>query len=233
MSRLLAGVRCDLEVQLRNGLYYAVGFVMAISAAVLTAIPHDGLARLLPAITLNNLAVTAFFFMAALTLLERDEYSRMARFVTPLREQEYLGAKLLSLLIPALAQHLVLGLVLVGPRPELGWLAMGVALATVIMVAAGLGLALRYRSINEMLLPAVPWIGLLLLPMLSDILGFEHWLLLLHPLQGPVLLMRAGVAPLPAPLISVAIATGAIWTGVALVLAVRALQRARLISNPE
>jgi fluoroquinolone transport system permease protein len=229
MSRWLAAISCDVEVQLRNGLYYAVGFVLAISAAVLAAIPHDGLARLLPAIVLNNLAVTAFFFVAALVLLERAEQSRLARFVTPLRSYEYFGAKCLTLLLPALAQHLVLGLVLVGPHPEIVWLGLGVTLATLLMVAAGLVLALRYRSINAMLLPAVPWIALLLVPMLADLLQIEHWLLWLHPLYGAVLLMRAYIIPIPLPWIVAGIVGGLAWTTLACMLALRSLRHARLV----
>ena len=73
MSRLLSTARCDLELQARNGLYYATGFVLLLTLAALGALPASGLARLLPAVALNTMGVTGFYFSAALTLLERAE----------------------------------------------------------------------------------------------------------------------------------------------------------------
>ena len=191
--RFVACAYCDAEIQLRNGLYSATAFVVAISAAILLALPAGHFAALLPAIALNNLAITSFFFMAALVLLEQSEGSPLARAVAPLRAGEYLAAKLVTLAALGVLQHFVLGVLLGVALTQLPLLLLGVALAAVMLALAGFMLAVRYRSINEMLLPAVPWIALLQAPIMGDILGWNSWFVYLHPMQAPIVLMHAAI----------------------------------------
>jgi fluoroquinolone transport system permease protein len=225
MSRLLASARCDMELQARNGLYFATGFVLLVTLALLAALPPSGLARLLPAVALNTMGVTAFYFSAALALLERAEGSASARLVTPLRPGEYLGARAATLGLLAVAQHLAMGLLLVGPAPALLALAAGVALAAAILALAGYAATAGRRAINDFLLPSVPWLALLLAPLVPDVLGWRSPLLWLHPLQGPLVLMRAAVAPTAAWELALALALGLAWTGAALWLARRAYEK--------
>jgi fluoroquinolone transport system permease protein len=227
MRRLLITARYDAELQARNGLYTAVAFVLAVTMAGLAAIPAAGVARLLPAIALNTLGVTAFYFSAGLALLERVEGSATARLVTPLRPAEHLGARAATLALLAVAQHVALGLLLLGPVPELLALAAGAGLAAAILALAGYAAAAGRANISEFLLPSVPWLALLLAPMPADVLGWRSPLLWLHPLQGPLALMRAAVAPAPAWELWLGLALSVAWTAAALRLALRAHRRAR------
>ncbi len=222
MRRLLASARCDVELQARNGLYIATGFVLLVMLALLAALPPSGLARLLPAVALNTLGVTAFYFSAALALLERAEGSAKARLVTPLRPGEQLGARAMTLALLAIVQHTALGLPLVGPRPGLLALAAGVAIAAAILALAGYAATAGRTAINNFLLPSVPWIALLLAPIVPDVLGWRSPLLWLHPLQGPLVLMRAAVVPTAPWEAALALALGLAWLGGAFWLARRA-----------
>lgn len=225
MSRLLSTARCDLELQARNGLYYATGFVLLLTLAALGALPASGLARLLPAVALNTMGVTGFYFSAALTLLERAEGSSFARMVTPLRPGEYLGARAATLALLALVQNGLLGLMLLGPVPQMLALLVGVALAAVILVMAGFTAAAGHAALNSFLLPSVPWVGLLLAPMLADVLEWHSPLLWLHPLQGPLVLMRAAVSPVAPWELAIALISGLCWTAAAFALAQRRYAR--------
>ncbi|HMQ35064.1 MAG TPA: hypothetical protein PKD53_30380 [Chloroflexaceae bacterium] len=227
MRRLLATARCDLELQARNGLYLATGLVLLVMLAGLAALPPSGIARLLPAFALNTLAVTGFFFSAALTLLEAAEGSAAARSVTPLRAGEYLGARAATLALLGVAQQLAVGLLLLGPAPGLAPLATGVALAAAILALVGYALAAGKTSLGAMLLPSVPWLGLLLAPMLADVLDWRGPLLWLHPLQGPLALMRAAVAPAAPWELALSLALGLAWLGAAFALARRRYEAAR------
>lgn len=231
MSRLLATARCDLALQARSGLYHATGLVLLVTAAALAALPPSGIARLLPAFALNTLAVTAFFFSAALAMLEAAEGSAAARAVTPLRAGEYLGARAATLALLGVAQQLALGLLLLGPAPGLAPLAAGVALAAAILALAGYALAAGKTSLGATLLPALPWLGLLLAPMLADVLDWRSPLLWLHPLEGPMALMRAAVAPAAPWEPALGLALGLAWLGAALALARRRYERARLAAS--
>lgn len=225
MRRLLSTARCDVELQARNGLYTATSFVLVVTLAGLSAIPAGGVARLLPALTLNTLAVTAFYFSAALTLLERAEGSAMSRFVTPLRPAEYLAARAGTLALLGAAQHAAVGLLLLGLVPGVLAVAAGAGLAAAILALAGYTAAVGRASVSEFLLPSVPWLALLLAPLLADVLGWRSPLLWLHPLQGPLALMRAGVTPVPTWEPALSLALSLAWTTAALALAVRAYRR--------
>jgi fluoroquinolone transport system permease protein len=222
MSRLLASARCDVELQARNGLYFATGFVLLVMLALLAALPPSGLARLLPAVALNTLGVTAFYFSAALALLERAEVSASARLVTPLRPGEYLGARAATLALLAIVQHGAMGLLLIGPAPGLLPLAVGVALAAAILALAGYAATAGRATISDFLLPSVPRLALLLAPLAADVLEWRSPLLWLHPLQGPLALMRAAVAPAPGWEIALSLGAGLAWLGAAFWLARRA-----------
>jgi fluoroquinolone transport system permease protein len=221
MNRFLSTAQVDLEVQLRNGLYLATGLVLLVTVGALSALSSTGIARLLPAVALQTMGVTAFFFSAALVLLERSEGSSLARSVTPLRAGEYLGARVATLGALALVQHLVMGVVLLGPAPQLVALIGGVLLASAILTLAGFALAAGKESLGALLLPAIPWLGALLAPMLADVLEWQSPLLWLHPLYGPLVLMRAAVAPVATWEIYLALVTGLIWVGAASILARR------------
>jgi fluoroquinolone transport system permease protein len=225
MSRLLSSARCDFELQARNGLLLATGFVLLITLAILRALPPSGLARLLPAVALNSMGITAFYFSAALTLLERAEGSSVARLVTPLRPADYLGARAITLAMLAVAQNGITGLALLGPSPRLLPFVVGIALAAAILALAGYAASAGHTALSGFMLQSVPWLALLLTPMLPDVLGWQSPLLWLHPIQGPLVLMRAAVAPVPPWELALALVVGLAWSTAALVLAIRAYRR--------
>ena len=225
MRRLLSTARCDVELQARNGLYTATGFVLAVTLAGLSAIPAAGVERLLPALALNTLAVTAFYFSAALALLERAEGSAVGRLVTPLRPAEYLAARAGTLALLGAAQHAAVGLLLLGPEPGVLAVTAGAGLAAALLALGGYAAAAGHASVSEFLLPSVPWVGLLMAPLLADVLGWRSPLLWLHPLQGPLMLMRAGVSPAPVWEPALGLVLSLAWAVAALAFAVRAYRR--------
>lgn len=198
MKRLPATLRCDVRLQFRNGFYYATGFVLAVWAVVIRQLALSGIRLdlnwLLPAMLLNNMLIGSFYFLGGLVLLEKGEGTLEAQVVTPLRGGEYLAAKVVSLGALVLAQHLALVLLIAGPGFSLLPLLAGLAAAATLYILAGFAVVVRYRSINDYLLPSIPYAGALMLPVLYAA-GWDHWLLYVHPMQPAVVLMRAAFAP--------------------------------------
>ena len=60
-------------LQLRNGFYYAVAFVLACWFLLLTRLPPLDWGYVLPAVIFGNLVMVNFYFVAGLVLLEKDE----------------------------------------------------------------------------------------------------------------------------------------------------------------
>src|SRR5215207_3153910 len=152
MNRLLSTIRCDLRLQQRNGFYYATAFVVAVYALGLSQLHTAGaqlnLAWLLPAVVLNNLMITSFYFIGALVLLEKTEGTLTAQVVSPLRAGEYIAAKVITLTALALAYNLAEVVLVVGNRFDAPALIAGVGAAAALMVMAGFVALARYDSVN-------------------------------------------------------------------------------------
>jgi fluoroquinolone transport system permease protein len=228
MNRLLATIRCDLRLQQRNGFYYATAFVVTVYALGLGQLHASGaqlhLAWLLPAVVLNNLMITSFYFVGALVLLEKTEGTLTAQVVSPLRAGEYLAAKLITLTALALAYNLAVVAMVVGSR--FGALALigGVSAAAALIVMTGFVVVVRYDSVNEYLLPSLPYAAGLMLP-LAYMFGWDNPLLYLHPLAGPMLLLRAAFAPAETRHLVYGTLASALWLGAGAWLCRRAFQR--------
>ena len=97
MTRLAATLGTDMQVQFRNGFYLATAFVVACSIVLLRWLPAEVAALLLPVVAPENIVVNTFYFVSALLLLERGEGTLAAQNVTPLRADEYLASKVLTL----------------------------------------------------------------------------------------------------------------------------------------
>ena len=190
MSRLGATVRTDVRAQLRNGFYLATALVVACSILLLRWLPPDAAALLLPVVLLQNVVVNTFYFVSALLLLERGEGTFAAQSVTPLRTDEYLMSKLVTLTALSLVEGLLIASAVGGLQGRLVGTALGIALAAALFCLAGVGLIVRYEAINEFIMPSVLYTFLLSLPLLGYFgLGARVWYLP-HPIQGALDLMQ-------------------------------------------
>jgi fluoroquinolone transport system permease protein len=146
--------------------------------------------------------------------------------VTPLRDSEYLGAKLATLVALSLAESLLIIVATFGAGAWLATTAVGVALAGTLFCLVGVTVIGRYDSINEFLMPSVLYTFLLTLPVLGIFeLGAPAWYLP-HPLQGPLSLMRLE-PPGSAAGLAYAVGYPLLWIAIAWVAGHRALARAR------
>jgi fluoroquinolone transport system permease protein len=190
VTRLAATVRTDVRVQLRNGFYFATALVAACSILLLRWLPAQTAELLLPVVVLENIVVNTFYFVSGLLLLERGEGTLAAQSVTPLRTDEYLAAKLLTLTALSLVESLAIATAVRGPGGRLAVMALGIALAAALFCFAGVALVVRYESINEFIMPSVLYTSLLSLPVLGYFgVGARAWYLP-HPIEGPLELMQ-------------------------------------------
>lgn len=213
MKRLRATIGNDLRLQLRNGLYYATAFVLILLTAALSQLPLRSLnlGWLLPAVVLNNLVVTTFYFISGLVLLEKGEGTLTAQSTTPLRSGEYLVAKVVTLTGVALVYNVVLVGVIYGSHMRIIPLVVGIGQAAVIYILVGFIAVARYDSINTFLLPSTVYVGALLAPVMLYVSGWESWLLYMHPLYAPLILLRAAFAPVAAWQIAYGVVYGSAW----------------------
>ncbi|MEJ2133289.1 MAG: ABC transporter permease, partial [Gammaproteobacteria bacterium] len=84
MTRLLSRMVWDARLQARNGFYYAAAFVVGLLVIMLSWLPEQIMAWVLPLVLFGNLVTNGFYFVGGLVLLEKAEGSLEAQSVTPL-----------------------------------------------------------------------------------------------------------------------------------------------------
>jgi fluoroquinolone transport system permease protein len=222
MKRLLSTVRWDVLIQFRQGFYYVSVFFVLVCAVLLRQLPHDGRVNfgiVIPAFMVLNLLVTTFYFIGALVLLEKGEGTLAGLIVTPLRDVEYLLSKILSLLLLALLESLLIVVLSYGFAFQVVPLLAGMILLGALYTLLGFIAIARYDSINEYLLPAGVMVALLTLPLIDQTGLWHSWLFYLHPVQPALVLMSSAFAPL-APWESIYAVLGSLfWVGLSFVLA--------------
>lgn len=198
MKRLLFTLKQDALLQFRYGLYWVSGFIILVWGGFASILPdsiqvHVG--TIVPAFMMMNLIITTFYFMGALVLLEKAEGTLTALITTPLRSNEYLGAKIATLTVLAIVES---GLIIV-PFFSLGrhWelLLLGTILLGAIYTLVGFIAIVKYDSINEFLMPSVIWVLFLMLPMLHHLGGMPHWLFWIHPIEPALTLLHSAYQP--------------------------------------
>lgn len=199
MSRLAATLVCDLRLQWRNGFYYASAFVVAGSVLLLHWLSDEALDRVLPAVIFGNLLTNSFYFVAALVLLENGEGTRAVQAVTPLRIDEYLLSKVLTLAVLSVVESALLVALTRGLEGAWPGLLLGLLLASVLLTLFGVVAVAHYRSLNEFLMPSVLYTLGLGLPLLGWFGLGAGWLYAWQPLGGPLALM-GGASPGPGAL---------------------------------
>jgi len=214
MSRLLATIGWDVQLQFRYGFYYAGAVVAIIWIALFSLIPAMDLDLLLPVFLFGNLTMTTFYFVAGLVLLEKGQHTLQGLVVTPLRQGEYLVAKIVTLTWLAMLESLLIVGVSYGLALNWLWLLSGLLAMAAIYILAGFIFVSRYDSINEYLMPSGLLTLFLSLPLIDY---FEMWpslLFYLLPTQPPLLLLRAAFQPLAAWQLGYALLGSIFWIGV-------------------
>lgn len=195
MTPLIAILRWDVVLQARNGFYWATAFLVLVVGVLLLAVPESVRANSglwVPALIVVNMQTTTFFFVAGLMLLERDEGTLAALAVSPLSPGHYLAARTLTL--SALAGIETFALVWMAFEVRGAWFptVVGTAAVGAMYTAFGAAMTTRYESVNRLLLPASVVVMLLLLPLLPHFGFGPRWLLLAHPIEPALTLIRAG-----------------------------------------
>lgn len=220
MTAVLNALRWDVVVQARNGFYWASAFLIVVISALLLSVPETARANSalwVPAILVINLQITTFFFVAGLLLLERDEGTLHALAVSPLSASGYLAMRTFSLTALAAAETIAIVLIGFGSGGSWWLILLGTASLGVIYTGFGAAVATRYDSVNALLLPASAFVALLLLPLLPHFELAPRLPFLLHPLEPPMTLIRAGYGAADPTDVAFGVVGSFAWSAIAFV----------------
>lgn len=165
-SRLRAAVVQDLRLQWRHGLWLAYAFV-CLSYVLVLGLFGPTLRGLLTMLALfADPAVLGFFFIGGLMLLERGDGTLPGSFVSPLRIDEWMLAKVISLTLLAVVASFAVAVPLApGLRP--GWLLAAIVPTSSCFVVIGVVAGTRFSTVNRYLIGG----GLATLPLMTPMLA--------------------------------------------------------------
>jgi fluoroquinolone transport system permease protein len=169
LARTLAATRRDLRLQWRQGLWLAYAFVCLAYVLVLQLFDPPLRGLLATLVVFSDPSVLGFFFIGGVMLLERSEGSLHAAFASPLRVQEWVAAKLISLTTLGLVASFAIALPLcMGCVRPLFVVASVVPTSTCFMLV-GIVAGTRFATVNRYLLGGGLLSAPLLLPMLAPL----------------------------------------------------------------
>ncbi|GJM41360.1 MAG: ABC transporter [Ardenticatenaceae bacterium] len=196
MRRLQTAVRWEMCLQFRHGFYYAAAFIAVIMTLVLWQFPRTELPTILPLFVLGNMTIGTFYFMAGLVLLEKGDGVLEGLIVSPLRQSEYLAAKVISLTLLTLVENVAIVTAVYGFNYNLLLLVLGLSLMASFNVLFGFMVVARYDSINRFMLPSILITMVLTVPLLDYLGLWSTPLLYLHPVQATLLLLKGAFQPI-------------------------------------
>jgi fluoroquinolone transport system permease protein len=218
-------LRFDVIVQARNGFYWASLFVVLSISALLAAMPVaviDNPGLWVPALAAFNLQITTFFFVAGLLLLEKDEGTLTALGVTPLSARKYVLAHTTTLTTLAAAETLIIIWFAFGFATSWALFA-GIGALGITYTCFGVAVAARYDSINSLLLPASVIVTVLLLPLLAHFGLAPRVLMIWHPMEPAITLMRSAYEPTAMRELTFGVVGSGLWAYLAFRLAQNAV----------
>ena len=225
MTRLTTTIRWDIQLQFRNGFYYASAFVVIISTIILRQFPNADFGYLLPMILFENLLINTFYFISGLVLLEKGENTLEGLIVSPLRKWEYLLSKIITLALLSILESIILTMVVFGIGLNWPIFLIGLLITCVLYALFGFIFVVRYDSINSFLFPSVLITTLLSLPLLDYLALWESPVMAIHPLQGGMLLLKGGFQTISTGELIYSLLYSALWIGITFVLSHRAFYR--------
>lgn len=201
MKQLLSTIHCDFLIQTKNGFYTATIFVLIFVIIGLNYLPEVKWGWLLPIVILLYINMTAYYFIAAQVLLEKDEGVSIIRAVMPFLPLHYFTSKVITLGFLAVLESAVLTIVLYGFN--FNWLLfiVGIKFASAFYALVGYISVARFNSLEEYLLPSVMYGAFASLPLITGLARFESPLLLMHPMQAILVVLRSAFSPVEASLL--------------------------------
>ncbi|GIP34693.1 ABC transporter permease [Paenibacillus sp. J2TS4] len=221
MRRTLAAWGHDVKFQIRQGFYLAYLLITVMYSLLLSLVPAGAKSELSVIVIFTDPSALGFFFIGGIVLLEKGQNIYDNLFVTPLQVREYMTAKTLSLAMLSTLSGTAVHVSSFGIEEISGLFLAGIFLTSAFFTLIGLGLAVRYETLNGFFLVSPMYSILFYVPVLGYMKLFDSPLYYLLPTQGTLLLIASPFHPLAAWEMVYGLLVLLIWIGLAYVWAKR------------
>ncbi|MFZ5969860.1 MAG: ABC transporter permease [Bacillota bacterium] len=195
MKRFFGALRNDILLQIKYGFYTVYTIVTLVYVLLLRSIPSSSLDVITPFIIFSDPAFLGFYFIGGLILLEKGENTLEYLISTPLREKEYLLAKMVSLTLLAVLASLVIASFGYTNPFNLLLMITGLVLTSFLYILVGFVAVARFKTVNEYILTSIVYMFALNLPILGYFRLIQTPWFYLFPSQASLLLIRGAFQP--------------------------------------
>lgn len=171
--RLLNAIWSDIKFQIKQGFYLVYLIITIMYLIILSMLPENVLTIALPLVVFSDPSVLGLFFIGGIILLEKSQGVLMVMVVSPLRTQEYILAKAISLaLVSAIA---AIAITAFSPINNVNWvlLILSTILTAGLFTLSGIMINAGCNNVNQYMVKTIPYMLLFVLPCFS-LLGFEY-----------------------------------------------------------
>lgn len=189
--RIITILKQDLRFQFRHRFYHAYLIISLIYIALLLNLPGDLRTFIAGIIIFSDPSMLGFLFISAIILLEKEDNILESLFVTPLKLDEYIAAKLISLGLISLMSSLFIVIVSIQSKVNYFLLISGIILAALTFTLFGIAITARIKTVNQFLIISTVFSIIIALPLLKYLGLADNWIFYLLPSQ-PVLLLIGG-----------------------------------------
>jgi fluoroquinolone transport system permease protein len=195
--RLVQAIKADIRFQLKQGFYYIYAAITIMYLIILSFLPHEALAIVTPIVVFSDPSILGLFFIGGIIMLEKLQGVMMVMVVTPLRSEEYILSKVISLDIIAVLVGVTI--TAFSKNQAVNWpvLILTVALTSGIFTLCGIMISAGCHSVNGYMLKTIPYMILFTLPCLA-LIGFPYsWLFIIFPSMAALKLMMGAYTGMP------------------------------------
>ncbi|MCE3200907.1 fluoroquinolone export ABC transporter permease subunit [Paenibacillus sonchi] len=194
--RFASALGYDIRLQFRHGFYYVYLVICLIYTVLLSLLPVSYRETADILLTFSDPGMLGFFFIGGLVLLEKGQGIHDNLFVTPYTIAEYICSKTLSLTLLSLAASYSVHAGTFGFRHNPVFFLAGVGLTSVFFTLAGLGVAVRCKTLNGFFLYASAVTAIFLLPFVDTVGLWTSPLLMILPAAAALALIGSVFHPL-------------------------------------
>jgi len=238
-STLKTLMRWDFKLQTSYGIVpvYMLAAAIYVLIVWLLPIPSRQLTGLLSMLIFTDPVFLGFLFCAVLVYYEKSENVLQAIVTTPLKPSQYLTSKVITLTFVAVFVSVIVTIFPYAIENEFEWtrlwyLVAAVGLSAPVGILTGFIIGARYKTFNEYLLSMMPYILLLMIPMLSSSgITEDYWFYYLIPTQGTLLLINALWSSVETWQIIYAICYLIVWIGILAKISLRSYERYFIIEQ--
>ncbi|HCT94373.1 MAG: hypothetical protein A2X19_02790 [Bacteroidetes bacterium GWE2_39_28] len=171
--RLLSAIWSDIRFQIKQGFYLVYLIITIMYLIILSMLPPNVLTIALPLVVFSDPSVLGLFFIGGIILLEKSQGVMMAIVVTPLKTEEYVLSKAISLAFVSVMA--AIAITALSPIINVNWILLIIStiLTAGLFTLSGIMINAGCNNVNQYMVKTIPYMLLFVLPCFS-LLGFEY-----------------------------------------------------------